>query len=175
MIHWICWRVWKWGQLWETNGFWSCPMIFRSQKACVTRFSYQPSHVASLFHHTLCVETSFGVSKRMASYVICFFGPCTCWDERGHLTDTDTYCLVSFGFSMCWFHPDLCCFITNVVTLMQIPRQPKQWMLRVLIIPRWVSHEMFPFWGIFPRDSFPQHTWPAAWSGPGGRGSCWGP
>jgi hypothetical protein len=36
--------------------------------------------------------------------------------------------------------------------LMQILRQPKQWMLRVLIIPRWVSHEMFPFWGIFPRD-----------------------
>ena len=164
----ICWRVWKWGQLWETNGFWSCPMIFGSQKACVTRFSYQPIHVASLFHHTLCVETSFGVSKRMASYVICFFGPCTCSDERGHLTDT--YCLVSacVGFTpisavslptlLLWCkssgnQSNGCCGYSSFLDE----------------FPMKCSH----FGGYFPGTVFP--STPAAWSGPGGRGSCWGP
>lgn len=132
---------------------------------------YQPIHLASLFHHTLCVETSFGVSKRMASYVIWFFGPCTCWDERGHLTDT--YCLVSacVGFTpisavslptlLLWCkssgnQSNGCCGYSSFLDE----------------FPMKCSH----FGGYFPgTSSFPQHTWPAAWSGPAGRGSCWGP
>lgn len=168
MIHWICWRVWKWGHLWETNGLWSCPMIFRSQKACVALSTY-PCCIA-FSPYPLCGNQFWCIQK---NGILCYM---IFWTMHmlGWTGPSDRYLL--FGFGVCWFHPDLCCFITDSLPtlLLWCKSSGNQsngccgYSSFLDEFPMKCSH--------FPgTSSFPHHTWPAAWSGPAGRGSCWGP